>query len=174
MLPAPIVENRIEHSIHPIRERQVMLDADLAELYGVETKALNRAVKRNAERFPPDFMFRLTKEEAESLRRQIGASNLDEPGARGGRRYLPFAFTELGVSMLSSVLTSSRAVQMNIAIMRTFVRLRRIVAGHGDLERRTEDVESQQREHASIISAVVEEIEDMKQAPEPPRRRIGF
>jgi hypothetical protein len=157
-----------------IRDRQVMLDADLAELYGVETKALNRAVKRNVERFPLDFMYQLTREEAESLRRQSGASKLESTEARGGRRYLPFAFTELGVSMLSSVLTSPLAVQMNIAIMRTFVRLRQFMAGHRDLERRMEDVESQQREHASVISAVVEEIEELKQTPEPPRRRIGF
>jgi hypothetical protein len=151
-----------------------MLDADPAELYGVETKALNRAVKRNAERFPPDFMFQLSKEEAESLRRQIGASNTEDAEARGGRRYLPFAFPKLGVSMLSSVLTSSRAVQMNIAIMRTFVRLRQFMAGHRDLERRMDDVESQQRDQASIIGTVVEEIQDLRLTPEPPRRRIGF
>lgn len=166
----PAVEERIARSIHAIRDRQVMLDADLANLYNVATGALNRAIKRNAERFPQDFMFQLTREEAEALRCQFGISN----DTRGGRRYLPFAFTELGVAMLSSVLTSPRAVQMNIAIMRTFVRLRQVMAENRELERRIESVELQQREHASIISAVVEEIQDLRQHPEPPRRRIGF
>jgi ORF6N domain len=119
-------------------------------------------------------MFRLTREEAESLRRQIGASKPEAAEARGGRRYLPFVFTELGVAMLSSVLTSPRAVQMNIAIMRMFVHLRQVMAENRELERRIENVELQQREHASIISAVVEEIQDLRQQPEPPRRRIGF
>ncbi len=123
--------------------------------------------------FRLDFMFQLTREEAASigLRRQSGASKSE---ARGGRRYLPYAFTELGVAMLSSVLTSSRAVQMNIEIMRTFVRLRQAIISHQELERRVFDVEVQQREHASIISVVVEEIQDLKLLPEPPKRRIGF
>jgi ORF6N domain len=170
----PAGEERIARSIHAIRDRQVMLDSDLADLYDVATKALNRAVKRNAERFPPDFMFRLTREESESLRCQFGASKPDATEARGGRRYLPFVFKELRVAMLSSVLTSPRAVQMNIAIMRTFVRLRQVMAENRELERRIESVELQQREHASIISVVVEEIQDLRQQPEPPRRRIGF
>jgi hypothetical protein len=139
-----------------------MLDSDLANLYNVATGALNRAVKRNAERFPQDFMFQLTREEAECLRCQTGISN----DTRGGRRYLPFAFTEL--------LISPRAVQMNIAIMRTFVHLRQVMAENRELERRIASFELQQREHASIISAVVEEIQDLRQHPEPPRRRIGF
>jgi len=173
--PTPTVELVIEQSIYLVRGRQVMLDSALAALYEVETKALNRAVKRNAERFPLDFMFQLTREEVLStgdfLRRQSGAS---KPDPRGGRRYLPYAFTELGVAMLSSVLTSSRAVQMNIEIMRTFVRLRQAIVSHQELERRVYEVEVQQREHASIISTVVEEIQDLKLLPEPPKRRIGF
>ena len=111
----------IERNIYLIRGQKVMLDSDLAKLYGVETFNLNKAVKRNISRFPQDFMFQLTKEEADSLRFQIGLSKAE---GRGGRRYLPYAFTEQGVAMLSSVLRSDRAVQVNIAIMRAFVKLR--------------------------------------------------
>src|SRR5947209_16317642 len=118
-VPAPFVERRI----YLIHGQRVMLDADLAELYQVETRALIQAVKRNPERFPKDFMFQLTKEEAESLRSQIVISNV----GRGGRRYLPYAFTEHGVAMLSSVLNSDRAVQMSILIVRAFVKLREVL-----------------------------------------------
>jgi hypothetical protein len=107
-----------------IRGKKVMLDEDLAGLYGVATKSLNKAVKRNSERFPDDFMYRLTREEVRSLRFQTGTSK------RGGRRYLPYAFTEQGVAMLSSVLHSKRAIQVNIAIMRVFVKLRDILSIH--------------------------------------------
>src|SRR5271157_4305739 len=115
IVPREVIERRI----YLIREHKVILDSDLAELYGVETFNLNKAVKRNLDRFPQDFMFQLTREEANVLRFQIGMS---KPRGRGGRRYLPYAFTEQGVAMLSSVLNSRRAVQVNIAIMRTFVR----------------------------------------------------
>jgi hypothetical protein len=111
---------KIEKMIYLIRGQGVMLDSDLAELYGVETKAFNQAVKRNLERFPSDFMFQLTEFEAESLRSQFVTSK----EGRGGRRYLPFVFTENGVAMISSILNSKRAIQINITIMRTFVRLR--------------------------------------------------
>lgn len=111
---------RITTSIHEIRDQQVILDSDLALLYGVPVKALNQAVRRNIERFPPDFMFQLTKEEFRNLRSQIVTSS-----PHGGRRHLPLAFTEQGVGMLSSVLRSPRAAQVNVAIMRTFVELRR-------------------------------------------------
>ena len=110
---------RVADRILSIRGHRVMFDADLAELYGVPTKRLNEAVRRNAARFPEDFMFQLTAEEAETLRSQFATSN-----GRGGRRYIPYAFTEPGVAMLSSVLNSEQAVQVNIAIMRAFVRLR--------------------------------------------------
>lgn len=170
----PEAQERIARNIHIVRGCQVMLDSDLAALYQVETKMLNRAVKRNIERFPPDFMFRLTAEENQFLRRQFGASKTMDDDGRGGRRYLPFAFTELGVSMLSSVLSSSRSVQMNIAVMRTFVRLRHIMSENRELERRIENVEAQQREHGSVLSAVVEEIQEMRLLPDPPKRRIGF
>lgn len=148
-----------------------MLDSDLADLYQVETKALNRAVQRNAERFPEDFMLQLTPEEAESLRYQIGTSK----EGRGGRRYLPYAFTEHGVAMLSSVLRSSRAVQMNILIIRAFVKMREILATHKDLAARMEKLEGTQKQHASVITVVVDEIKKLKAAPQPPpKRRIGF
>ena len=118
----------IEKKIYLIRSHKVMLDSDLAELYGVETKMLVRAVKRNIERFPSDFMFQLTKEEFDNLRFHFGTSS-----QWGGRRYLPYAFTEQGVAMLSSVLRSKRAIQVNITIMRVFVRLRQILSTHKEL-----------------------------------------
>src|SRR3989304_935083 len=128
----------IEGKILLIRGQKVMLDSDLAELYGVETFNLNKAVKRNIDRFPSDFMFQLTKEEADSLRFQIGMSKTT---GRGGRRYLPYAFTEQGVAMLSSVLNSKGAVQVNIAIMRAFVRLREMIASNKELAKRFDDLE---------------------------------
>src|ERR1039458_9337677 len=139
LVPVELVERRI----YLIRGQKVMLDSDLAELYQVLTKNLNLAVRRNAKRFPPDFMFQLTREEAESLRLQIATSN----EGRGGRRYLPYAFTEHGVAMLSSVLNSERAVQMNIVIIRAFLKLREVLATHKDLAERMEQIESSQREH---------------------------
>jgi phage regulator Rha-like protein len=143
LVPVELVERRI----YLIRGQKVMLDSDLAELYQVLTKNLNLAVRRNANRFPPDFMFQLTREEAESLRLQIATSN----EGRGGRRYPPYAFTEHGVAMLSSVLNSERAVQMNIVIIRAFLKLREVLATHKDLAERMEQIESSQREHGSII-----------------------
>jgi phage regulator Rha-like protein len=148
-----------------------MLDSDLAALYHVLTKNLNLAVRRNSNRFPEDFMFQLTTEEAESLRLQIETSKL----GRGGRRYLPYAFTEHGVAMLASVLSSERAVQMNILIIRAFIKLREILATHKDLAGRLEKVEDTQKRHTSVISILAEEIDNLKQLPpEPPKRRIGF
>ena len=131
---------RIERIILLVRGHRVMVDTDLAALYGVDTKTLNRAVKRNRERFPADFMFQLTPEETDDLRCQIGTSSLEPaagPSARwGGRRYPPYVFTEQGVAMLSSVLRSRRAVLVNVEVMRTFVRLREMLASHKDLARR--------------------------------------
>jgi ORF6N domain len=147
-----------------------MLDADLAEIYQVLTKNLNLAVRRNADRFPRDFMFQLTKKEGECLRLQSATSN----AGRGGRRYLPKAFTELGVAMLSSVLNSPRAIKMNIIIMRAFVRLREALATHKDLAQKIEQLEGTQKKHSSIIVAVVEEIGKLKQPPRQRKTRIGF
>src|SRR5437016_180601 len=168
-LPVPV--ELVERRIYLIRGQKVMLDSDLAELYQVLTKNLNKAVSRNAGRFPEDFMFQLTEEEAKSLRFQIGTSNV----GRGGRRYLPYAFTEHGVAMLSSVLNSDRAVQMNIIIIRAFVRMRELLTTHKDLAEKIEKLERTQKQHGSILVAVVQDIQKLKTPPpQPPRRRIGF
>jgi hypothetical protein len=166
LVPTDLIDRRI----YLIRGQKVMLDADLAEIYQVLTKNLNLAVRRNTERFPRDFMFQLTKKEGECLRLQFATSN----AGRGGRRYLPNAFTELGVAMLSSVLNSPRAIKMNIIIMRAFVRLREALATHKDLAQKIEQLEGTQKKHASIIVAVVEEIGKLKQPPRHRKTRIGF
>lgn len=144
-----------------------MLDANLAELYGVTTGALNQAIKRNAERFPEDFMFQLTAEEYNSLISQIAIS---KPG-RGGRRKLPYAFTEQGVAMLSSVLNSERAIQVNIAIMRAFVLLRRMLLSHEDLASKVDALE---KKYDTQFKVVFDAIRALMEPPKPPRRRIGF
>src|SRR5258708_28256682 len=151
-----------------MRGQKVMFDTDLAELYQVSTGNLNLAVRRNPARFPEDLMFQLTKEELENLRLQ------SEIASWGGRRYMPFAFTEHGVAMLSSVLSSGRAVQMNILIVRAFIRLRDMLATHKHLARRIGKLEVNQKKHASVITILAEEIEDIKRPPDPPTRRIGF
>jgi hypothetical protein len=127
----------VESWIHPLRGQRVMFDTDLARLYGVQTKALNKAVKRNADRFPSDFMFQLTPEESQAMRFQFGTSK-----GRGGRRYRPYAFTQEGIAMLSSVLRSRRAVAVNIEIMRAFVRMRAFLASQHDLARKLAELES--------------------------------
>jgi ORF6N domain len=132
--------------VFALRGEKVMLDTDLASLYGVETGALNRAVKRNAERFPADFMFQLNPDEWENLKCQIGISS-----AHGGRRAAPYAFTEQSVAMLSSVLRSQRAVEVNIAIMRTFVQLRRLMDSNRDLARRIDALEARYDEQFSAV-----------------------
>ena len=174
---------RIERAILVIRGHKVMLDTDLALLYEVETKALNRAVKRNLDRFPADFMFQLTDEEAESLRCQFGTSKAETGEASrsqfgtssqwGGRRYPPYAFTEQGVAMLSSILKSRRAVQVNIEIMRTFVRLRRMLASNAALARKLDELE---KKYDAQFSIVFDAIRELMRPPEPqaPKRRIGF
>ena len=140
-----------------------MLDADLAALYGVTTGNLNKAVKRNLDRFPPDFMFQLTSDEAENLRFQIGISSSDF----GGRRYLPYAFTEQGVAMLSSVLRSKRAVQVNIAVMRAFVQLRQVLSSHAELARKLADLEQRIEGHDTAIRSLFDAIRQLM-APPPP------
>jgi hypothetical protein len=161
----------IERRIYLIRGQRVMIDSELAELYQVETFNLNKAAKRNLSRFPSDFMFQLTKEEAGSLRFQIGIS---KPEGRGGRRYLPFVFTEQGVAMLSSVLNSERAVLVNIAIMRTFVKLREIMSTHKDLAHKIDALERKYADHDHRIEVVFEAIKKLLQPPLPPKRRMGF
>ena len=148
-----------------------MLDSDLAELYQVPTKVLNQAVRRNFDRFPSDFMFQLNEEELEGLRSQIVTSKV----GRGGRRYTPYAFTEHGVAMLSSVLSSKRAVALNILIIRAFVRLREYLATHKDLSRKLEDIERTQHEHGANIEQIYGYIQQLLEpAPESSKRRIGF
>ena len=159
---------RIERSILMIRGHKVMLDADLAELYGVTTFNLNKAVKRNMNRFPDDFMFQLTTDEASALRFQIGMS---KPKGRGGRRYLPYVFTEQGVAMLSSVLRSKRAVQVNVEIMRAFVRLRQMLASNAALARKLEALE---KKYDAQFKVVFDAIRQLMASPEPKRRKIGF
>jgi ORF6N domain len=158
---------RIDKYVHDLRGHNVMLDADLAELYGVEVKVLNQTVKRNAERFPADFMFQLTADETTRLRSQIVTS---KPG-RGGRRYLPFAFTEEGVAMLSSVLRSERAVRVNIEIMRAFVRMRRLVVDHKDLSERFDALEVRYDGQFKVVFQAIRRL----MAPRRRRRKtIGF
>ncbi|OGL64775.1 MAG: DNA-binding protein [Candidatus Tectomicrobia bacterium RIFCSPLOWO2_12_FULL_69_37] len=142
-----------------------MLDADLAALYGVDTRSLVQAVKRNLGRFPADFMFQLTSEEFDNLRSQFVISSW------GGRRSSPYAFTEQGVSMLSSVLKSRRAVQVNVEIMRTFVRLRQMLASHADLARKLDTLE---KRYDAQFKAVFDAIRQLMAPPEPKRKRIGF
>jgi hypothetical protein len=155
----------IEKAILLVRGQKVMLDRDLAELYGVETGALNRAVKRNIQRFPEDFMFQIPDEEAERLRCQTGISKR----GRGGRRYLPYVFTEQGVAMLSSVLNSERAIQVNIAIMRVFVRLREMMATHKELAFKLIEMEERLEGHDEQIQNIFEAIRRLKTPPESPR-----
>ena len=161
----PIPAERIEKAILLVRGQKVMLDRDLAELYAVETGALNRAVKRNIQRFPEDFMFQITDEEAERLRCQTGISKR----GRGGRRYLPYVFTEQGVAMLSSVLNSERAVQVNIAIMRVFVRLREMMATHKELAFKLVELEERLEGHHEEIQNIFEAIRQLMTPPDPAR-----
>ena len=152
--------------IRTIRDVPVMLDSDLAALYGVETRSLMQQVRRNSERFPADFVFQLTVPEFQSLRSQIVISN-----GRGGRRTPPFAFTEQGVAMLSSVLHSPRAVAVNIEIMRTFVRTRALMASHKDLAQRLDELEAK---YDSEFKSVFDAIRLLTAPPAPPRRKLGF
>jgi len=160
-------DSRIARRILFVRGHKVMLDRDLAVLYGESTKRLNQQVQRNGERFPSDFMFQLTPEEVESLRLQIATSNK----GRGGRRYLPFAFTEQGVAMLSGVLKSRRAVLVNVEIMRTFVRLRQILSSHAELARKLEELEKKYDSQFRVVFDAIREL----MAPESAERRpVGF
>ncbi|MBI4810693.1 MAG: ORF6N domain-containing protein [Ignavibacteriales bacterium] len=155
----------IEKKIFLLRGQKVMLDKDIAELYGVETYNLNKAVKRNIDRFPIDFMFQLTEEEFKNLIFHFGISKW------GGTRKLPYAFTEQGVAMLSSVLRSKRAVQVNIEIMRAFVKLRELLATHKELARKLEELE---KKYDSQFKIVFEAIHQLMLPPEKPKRQIGF
>ncbi len=142
----------IERKIYLIRGHKVMLDNDLAELYGVPTKRLNEQVRRNLRRFPDDFMFQLTDEEAVILRSQFATSK------RGGRRYLPYVFTEQGVAMLSTVLNSERAIEVNIAIMRVFVKLREMISSHKDLAKRLDDLEKKYDAQFKVVFDAIRQL----------------
>jgi hypothetical protein len=166
-VPIEIIERRI----YLIRSQKVMLASDLAELYQVPTKALNQAVRRNMDRFPPDFMLQLTHEEASVLRSQFVTL---EKGRGRYSKYAPLAFTEHGVAMLSSVLNSKRAVQVNILIMRAFVKLREMLATHKDLARKLEELEKKYQAHDVQIQAVFDAIRKLIEEPSRRRRRIGF
>jgi len=163
--PHGLVE-RITKTILFIRGEKVLLDADLATLYGVDTGTLVRAVKRNIERFPDDFMLQLTEDEWANLRSQIGISS-----SWGGRRYAPDAFTEQGVAMLSGVLRSEQAVLVNIEIMRAFVRLREILATHHELAKKLNNLE---RKYDSQFKAVFDAIRQLMEPPVPAKKPIGF
>jgi len=161
----------IESRIVELRGQRVMFDADLAALYGVEVRTLNQAVKRNAARFPSDFMFRLSWDEAERSRSQI--VTLNGAGARGRNiKYRPRAFTEQGVAMLSSVLKSGRAVRVNVEIMRAFVRLRGLIGHNRELAKRLDDLESKYDRQFKVVFDAIREL--MAPTPTAPKRRIGF
>ena len=157
---------RVVQSIRWFRGQKVLLDSDLAALYGVTTGNLNKAVSRNRERFPSDFMFQLSAEEAEDLIFQIGRSK-----GRGGRRHRPYAFTEQGIAMLSSILNSDRAIRVNIAIMRAFVQLREMIGSNKGLARRLNELE---KKYDSQFRVVFEAIRELMAEPEPKVKRIGF
>lgn len=163
---------RITGKIFLIRKEKIILDSELSLLYGVETKVLIQAVKRNIDRFPPDFMFQLTKEEFKNLRSQIVTSSW------GGRRYLPYVFTEQGVAMLSSVLNSKRAIQVNIAIMRAFVQLRKFLQSNEELSRRLKRLERETKEkfkeQEEQIQLIFEAIKELITEKEKPKNPIGF
>jgi len=164
----PIVTaETIEHKIYLVRGQKVMLDRDLAELYGVTTKRLNEQVRRNAERFPGDFMFQLSQDEFDFLRSHFATSSLKH----GGRRYLPFVFTEHGALMAASILNTPRAVEVSLYVVRAFVRLREMIASHKDLTRKLDDLE---KKYDTQFGVVFDAIRELMTPPEEDKRKIGF
>jgi hypothetical protein len=180
---ALLVPEKLVALVHHLRHEKVILDSDLAELYGVTTGNLNKAVQRNLDRFPADFMFQLTENELENLRSQIAIAKNAEPNlvfhfgrssSHGGRRTLPYAFTEQGVAMLSSVLRSPRAVEVNIAIMRTFVQLRRLMDSNALLAEKIEALEEKYADHDQQFQLVFDAIKQLISTPPPPTKELGF
>jgi len=175
---------RIAESIRWIRGHKVLLDSDLALLYGVATKVLNQAVKRNRERFPDDFMFQLNADETGFLRLQFvtlekerrtnWSQIVTSSEKHRGKRYRPYAFTEQGIAMLSSVLKSDRAIKVNIAIMRAFVKLRQLLNANRELAKKFSELEQRVGKHDEDITAILEAIRQLMAPPEKPRREIGF
>ena len=179
--PVPALQPHIARHILSLRDQRVMLDAELAALYGVETKVLVQAIKRNIERFPADFMFQLSTEEFANLRSQFVTSS----SGYGGRRYAPYAFTEQGVAMLSSVLNSQRAIAINIEIMRAFVQVRAMAATHQDLAKQLAELQDKteslamshdtfSRNTRAQLKQVFDALRELMTPPEPPKRPIGF
>jgi hypothetical protein len=166
-----ILKEVIESKIYLIRGKKVMFDFDLADMYGVETKVLNQAVKRNIERFPEDFMFQINEQEMKNWRSRIVTPN---PGYKMGLRYSPFVFTEQGVSMLSSVLRSKTAVQVNIAIMRTFTKLREMILTNKDLREKIERLEIKFRDHDQKFKSIFIAIKQLVKEEQKPKKEIGF
>lgn len=166
MIPDEIITNKI----YLIREQKVMLDRDLAELYGVENKQLKRQVRRNIQRFPKDFMFELTKEEFENLRSQFGTSRW------GGTRYLPIVFTEQGVAMLSSVLNSERAIAVNIKIIRVFTKMRELLTDNLSVKLEIEEIKKKLSNHNKNIELVFNYLDELieKKDKQKPRTKIGY
>jgi hypothetical protein len=160
----------IERRIYLIRGHKVLIDVDLDELYGVATHRLNEQVKRNRKRFPEDFMFQLSKEEADSLRSQFAISS----SGHGGRRSLPYAFTEQGIAMLWSVLNSEGAIEVNITIMRAFVKLRQMLESNEELNRKFTAVIRKLSTHDKYFKVVFDELKRLTEQPAPPRQQIGF
>lgn len=170
-----INQRRVEQLIYLVRNKQVMIDDDLAVLYQVDTSALNRAVKRNNDRFPEDFMFQLTKVEHEVLRCQIGISkNVDTTDGRGGRRYMPYVFTEQGIAMLSSVLRSDTAAKISIDIMRAFVEMRRFIASNALLFERISEIELKQLEYQRKTDDRLEQVFEYISDQEQPTQKVFF
>lgn len=160
----------VESRILVIRQQKVILDGDLAQLYGVPVKRLNQQVHRNRERFPADFMFQLSAKEHESLRLQSATS---KPG-RGGRRYLPYAFTEHGAIMAATVLNSERAVEMSVFVVRAFVRLRQALASNRQLSAKIDELDRRLDTHDSTIQQLIDTIRELMEPEEPSKRKIGF
>jgi phage regulator Rha-like protein len=160
----------VESRILLLRHQRVILDADIAELYGVEVKVLNQQIKRNQKRFPADFVFQLSAKEYEGLRSQIVTSK----ETRGGRRYLPYAFTEHGAIMAATVLNSERAVQMSVFVVRAFVRLREMLTNNRKLAGKIDELENRLDSHDSTIQDLIEAIKGLMTPEDPPRKRIGF
>lgn len=179
VVPADQIASRIRNF-----RGEKLLDFDLAALYGVETRVLNQAVKRNADRFPSDFMFQLSVEETEMISQRVTSSTgqtvsdssqiVMSPGKHRGKRYRPYAFTEQGVAMLSSVLNSERAIKVNIAIMRAFVKLRQILETNRELAKKFSELEQRVDKHDEEIDAILEAIRQLMAPSDRPRREIGF
>jgi phage regulator Rha-like protein len=172
-MPIPksaIVVEALSHQIYVIRGQKVMLDADLAELYGVTTKRFNEQVKRNLDRFPSDFMFQLDDEEHAALRSQTATSNI----GRGGRRYPPYVFTEHGAIMAATVLNSAKAIEMSVFVVRAFVQLREMLSTHKELAEKLDALERTVSTHDQAIAGLINAIRELMRAPDTKSRPIGF